>query len=43
MPVEIYKANENLYILYWLGYKPFFDSVDSFFFHLDFIYKNNKD
>ena len=42
MPVEIGKANENLYILYWLRFKPLFDNVNSFLFHLDTIPGDDK-
>ena len=42
MPVEICKVDENLYVLYWLRFKPFFDSVISFLFYLDTIHEDDK-
>ena len=42
MPKEICKANENLYVLYWLRFRLFLDSIDSFFSYPNIIHWNDK-
>ena len=42
MPVEICKIYENLYVSYLFRFKLFLDIVNSFFYHPNSIYENNK-
>ena len=42
MPVEICEANKNLYVIYWLKFRPFLDNVNFFLIYPDTIYRNNK-
>ena len=41
MPIEICKVDENLYVLYWLRFRPFFDSVNLFLSHPNTIRGDN--
>ena len=41
-PVEIAKADDNLYVSYWLRFKPLLDSVNSFLFYLNTIPGDDK-